>query len=405
MKIGTMLLTYTRVEHTKKVLEELKNNSVLPEKLYVFQDGKKQSTNHADWETVNRLINSISWCDTEVLSWEKNQGIAVSIVQGINRVLQENDAVIVIEDDCVPHRLFMKYMTEALKKYENEKKIYSVGGYAWPVEVTDNGTDAYFTKRISSWGWGTWKDRWQFYDEDYRILGRVKKDEYLLKQFHIWGEDLENYLYGNVDGRCDAWDVFWAFNVLEKDGYCVAPYRSLINNIGFDGTGVHCGTQEIKTVLETIAEKEFCFPEEIEITKETEDNFSDYFSWLPRSVKDRCYYKIFAKWVQMHIQKKTIQEYLDKNSIHKVCIWGRGPVCKLVIHEIQEAAQILGIVESSPQLKDYQGIDIVNPEQVHEETELIILIPEYDEERIRRTLPDNMKEKVKLISEILDEII
>ena len=44
MKVGTILLTYARPKHTKQVLDALRNNTVLPEKLYIFQDGEKETT-------------------------------------------------------------------------------------------------------------------------------------------------------------------------------------------------------------------------------------------------------------------------------------------------------------------------------------------------------------------------
>ena len=41
--IATIIFTYNRSLHTKKVLETLKNNTVLPEKLFIFQDGLGRS--------------------------------------------------------------------------------------------------------------------------------------------------------------------------------------------------------------------------------------------------------------------------------------------------------------------------------------------------------------------------
>ena len=39
MKIGTIVFTYQRDEHARRVLEALSHNDMLPEKLYIFQDG------------------------------------------------------------------------------------------------------------------------------------------------------------------------------------------------------------------------------------------------------------------------------------------------------------------------------------------------------------------------------
>lgn len=66
----------------------------------------------------------------------------------MNYVFQEYDAVIVLEDDCVTHPAFMTFMLQALNQYQNKKDVYSVSGYAYPVDVQSNGTDAYFTKEF-----------------------------------------------------------------------------------------------------------------------------------------------------------------------------------------------------------------------------------------------------------------
>lgn len=155
----------------------------------------------SEWIETNKLIRSVEWCDCEVIVSDKNKGLALSIISGLNYVFETYDAGIVLEDDCVPHPMFMDYMVSGLKKYSLVRKVYSVGGYGWPVEVQGNGTDAYFTGRASSWGWGTWKNRWEEYREDYIILSRIKRDEETLKRFHDWGEDLESYLLGNVNEK------------------------------------------------------------------------------------------------------------------------------------------------------------------------------------------------------------
>lgn len=174
--IATIIFTYNRSLHTKKVLETLKNNTVLPEKLFIFQDGLGRSEDREEWEKVNGLINSIEWCETQIIVSGRNKGLADSIVDGVDWIFEKYSAVIILEDDCVVHPQFMEYMTLALQKYAKERKVYCINGYGWPVHIAQNGTDAYFVGRIGSWGWGTWKDRWADYEQDYKLLNRIKKD-------------------------------------------------------------------------------------------------------------------------------------------------------------------------------------------------------------------------------------
>lgn len=57
VRIGSILFTYHRSEHTRKVIEALSKNDILPEKLYIFQDGIKASTNYDEWLKVNEPMS------------------------------------------------------------------------------------------------------------------------------------------------------------------------------------------------------------------------------------------------------------------------------------------------------------------------------------------------------------
>ena len=111
MNIATLLFTYNRSYHTELVLTALMENAVRPQKLYIFQDGLNQgSGEEKEWERVNHIIHTVDWCDTEVIVSDCNRGLAEAIVSGINYAFKDNDAVIVLEDDCVPAKNFLGYM-------------------------------------------------------------------------------------------------------------------------------------------------------------------------------------------------------------------------------------------------------------------------------------------------------
>lgn len=134
MNIATVLFTYSRPEHTKRVLESLSKNTILPDKLYIFHDGIKSTTNVEDWEKVENVIRAVDWCDCDVITSDKNKGLADSVVFGINYAFEKHDAVIVLEDDCVTHRLFIDYMVTSLIKYKAKS---GRGGilYKWIVRI------------------------------------------------------------------------------------------------------------------------------------------------------------------------------------------------------------------------------------------------------------------------------
>lgn len=282
MKIATILFTYNRSWHTQQVLDALKENTILPEKLFIFQDGLKDERHREEWSKVNSLINSVDWCAKEVIVAPANKGVAESIINGVNLVFKQYDAVIVLEDDCVPDKLFLAFMYQCLSKYEIEKKVHSISGYAWSIELPENDTeDIYGCGRISSWGWGTWKDRWMTYQRNAALLKKIKADASMSKELATWGMDLEQMLLNNISGLNDSWAVYWALNAICHQQICINPYHSLIQNIGLDGSGVHCGVEKRFSSVKVNEEKDFKgqfrLPDKIQIYDSTREEFANLY--------------------------------------------------------------------------------------------------------------------------------
>ena len=267
LRIATVLFTYNRWNHTRRVLEGLKNNYVLPEKLFVFQDGVRYPAELDEWRKVNHLIHEISFCQTEVIVASENQGLAKSIVNGIDFVFHEYDAVIVLEDDCVPTPNFINFMVQCFNKYKDYKEVYNVTGYALPISIEPDGNDIYFAGRSSSWGWGTWKDRWDIYEKRYDFLDEFKSDCEASAWLSAWGSDFEQMLTDNIRWRNDSWAIYWGLGIMKRRGLCVYPYKSFINNIGMDGTGVHCGiTSKFDVPLESEPCKLYTLPDKASVS-------------------------------------------------------------------------------------------------------------------------------------------
>lgn len=287
MKVATLLFTYNRSYHTEQVITALKQNTVLPQKLFVFQDGLRQGQDGCEWKKVNDLIQNINWCEREIIVSEYNKGLAASITSGINYVFKEYDAVIVLEDDCVAAANYINFMQQCLEKYKDNRKVYSVSGYSWPFTLKKTQYDVYGLGRISSWGWGTWKDRWNTFEKDYELIRRMKQEKNASKNLAMWGGDLEDMLVGNVRGNIDSWAVFWALNVISREGICINPYKSLIKNIGTDGTGVHCGvTDRFMVEIDNEEKKEMVLPDEIDFLDEAIEEFLSIYGGYTAFAKD-----------------------------------------------------------------------------------------------------------------------
>lgn len=277
MEIGIIIFAYNRSWHLQQTLEALKHNSGV-NKIYIFQDGLKLEEHREEWQKTTEVICDIDWCEVVFHLSDKNKGLKKSILDGVNYVFQENDAVVVLEDDCVTTANFMTFMRQCLETYKCCGRVYSVSGYAWPIEFEEKKNDAYFCGRISSLGWGTWKDKWNSMEISYELTKDMKDDLYFSEQLALWGNDLEDMLLGNIKGYTDSWAVFWALSVIKHDGLCLNPYYSLVDNIGFDGTGVHSGSIErAKALTMDEQKKSFELPDELIIREDVKLGFLNLF--------------------------------------------------------------------------------------------------------------------------------
>lgn len=405
MKIATVLFTYNRSAHTKKTIDALHNSTILPEKLFIFHDGLKCEEHREEWINVRKVINTIDWCNVEIIEEKRNKGLARNIVDGITKVMLEYDAVIVLEDDCVAHPLFMEYATKCLNKWVDNKKVFCINGYSENVDIEANGTDAYFLGRPESWGWATWRDRWAFYEEDYKMLVNMKRDSEINHQLNIWGQDLEGYLLHNIDGRCNSWAVFWALQCIKRGGYCLTPYYSLIENIGLDGTGVHCGKTQRKTLLRERANlNKLILPDIVEFPENYEEAYEDFFKWVNPEVKLKCYNEILIRWNMLLCRGISVVNYFKMYNISNIAIWGRGNLCKALLYELEGQVKVNYIIESNPTNKVYGNIPIIAPCDITDEIQSIVVIPVYDMNNIRKKVKGHSRDIMIGLNELLEQL-
>ncbi|MBI9062164.1 MAG: glycosyltransferase [Marinilabiliaceae bacterium] len=239
-----VLFVYNRPEHTRKTLEALAKNDLAEQStLYIIADGPKENITDDQFSKIKETRNIIKerlWCK-EVLIEEKeeNWGLANSIVKGVTEIVNKYGSIIVLEDDIVPERGFLKYMNEALSLYKDNEKVMHISAYIYPYNKKCN-EDTLFLNILTCWGWATWKRAWQYYDGDTDTHLKSFHTKAQIKKFNIEGH--ANYyeqLILNKIGHINSWAVKWYASWLKKGGFSLAPSYSIIKNIGLDGTGVH----------------------------------------------------------------------------------------------------------------------------------------------------------------------
>ncbi|EML0364016.1 hypothetical protein AB7459_12915 [Providencia rettgeri] len=242
LNTALVLFVYNREFHTKKTLAALANNkNIHNTTLYIFCDAAKKNE---DNESVNRVRDSVidfKWpgYSKKIIFRDKNMGLGPSVIDGISLVMEEHNAVIVIEDDIITNESFFDYMLTMLELYKKTPSVYSISGYVIPPLSTRKVEDIYFIPRISSWGWGTWKDRWMTVDWSISDYTSFINNKHETHEFKKAGNDMLDMLINQVEGESESWAIRFDYNRYKNNGLTIYPGSSLVSNIGSDGSGSH----------------------------------------------------------------------------------------------------------------------------------------------------------------------
>lgn len=234
------LFVYKRLDLTIKTVTSLKGNLYANESdLFIFSDAPKNDEDQLLVLEVRKYIKSIvGFKSVKIIERENNLGLAESIISGVTEVINQYGKVIVLEDDLLTSKYFLKYMNEALDKYENENKVINIHGYIFPVKTQLPGT--FFLRGADCWGWATWKRAWVTFEKNEKKL----LDEIIEKklEFNFDHQGVTNnikMLKRQIKGDVDSWAIRWHASTFLQNKLTLYPGKSLVNNIGMGGESTH----------------------------------------------------------------------------------------------------------------------------------------------------------------------
>jgi len=242
-----LLFVYNRPTHTLKTLNALRQNKLSDQsELFIFSDGYKSEADKAEVEKVRTLIRSVEgFKAVHIIENPHNLGLAKNIIGGVTQIVNEYGKVIVLEDDLVTAPYFLTFMNEGLEQFEHEEKIGHIHGHCFP--LTDL-PDAFLIKWTGSWGWATWQRAWSRFNADGRALLDEIERRKLSKKFDFNGNyPFTRMLRRQVNGENDSWAIRWNASLFLADMLSLNAGKSLIQNTGFDGSGIHSGSEDIYT--------------------------------------------------------------------------------------------------------------------------------------------------------------
>jgi hypothetical protein len=278
------LFAYNRPFHLRQTVEALqKNDLASTSHLHIFCDSANSPVNQQSVQGVRTYAKTVAgFAKVFTREQTRNLGLANSIISGVTNLAGEHGRVIVLEDDLVTSRWFLRFMNEGLAFYADEPRVASIHGYVYP--VNDELPETFFIRGADCWGWATWDRAWACFNSDAgALLERLR--ELQLEQSFDYGGAAQNVrmLKEYLAGQNDSWAIRWHASTFIANKLTLYPGRSLVRNIGFDGSGTHCKTQSNDHDVELAQRPVTIEPIRLEENETSRKLFQRFFAHLSRA--------------------------------------------------------------------------------------------------------------------------
>ena len=244
-----LLLIFNRPDTTRAVLAAI--GRARPTRLYVAADGPRPGhpTDAAACAAARAaVLAGIDWpCEVITQFRSHNLNCGVGPATAISWFFEQEEAGIILEDDCVPALSFFGYCQELLARYAHDTRVMHIGGNNFSSDAQGPlpaGADSYyFSSQVNSWGWATWRRAWQLFDFQLTAFGELRRSGHLAG---LYSSALEGrYRLAKIAGvlrlppPAHVWDYQWHFAIASNSGLCTVPAVNLVGNIGFGTLGTH----------------------------------------------------------------------------------------------------------------------------------------------------------------------
>lgn len=226
---------------------------VKPAKLYLAQDGPRASRGEAEAAKVRdareAITSMVDWeCELHTRFLPENMGCRLAVNSAISWLFENEEAGIIMEDDCVANPSFWPFMEEMLTRFKDDDRIGMVAGHNSQAPV-DTEYSYVFSRYKACWGWATWRRAWANMDLD-MTWRNSSQSRSILANIGYRNKDIRFWKYQikTVDEKyVNTWDWQWCLSMAAQNQLSVAPAINLVTNIGFgeDATHTSIGFAEV----------------------------------------------------------------------------------------------------------------------------------------------------------------
>ena len=295
---------YNRPDKIKKVLDALSLcDEAKKTDLIVFSDGARNIADEEKVLSVRKILHKVKGFKKVIIEERKtNYGLSINLIDGIDRVLKQYDRAIICEDDIIVTPCFLTFMNKALDVYNPIKKIFTISATI-PFDAQADVNSVVFGEIASCWGWAIWRDRWKLYEKNIEKSFNELRDMELRKRLNIDNRiNIAWQIDANYKKERNSWAVYLNYACVKHNKLNVYPPRTIVKNIGQDGSGIHAVCSET-IQSQNIDVSLLNFP-----TKNITDNLQPFLNPILDKIQDKQDIEKYNNWIYNSLDKKEVKQ-------------------------------------------------------------------------------------------------
>lgn len=238
-----LLIVFNRPDQTRAVFEMVRK--VRPSRLYLAADAPRPQKKGEETKCKETLavFDEIDWpCEVFRKVNQVNMGSHTSIPAAVDWFFENEEAGIVLEDDCVPSEGFFIFCDQLLARYANDERIMWINGSNLGYLGDELNSDYVFSIYPISWGWASWRRAWSLFDRNYRVslVDGISEDALRHNAGHSWMARLYWRFIFEYAYAIKNWDYRWMHVCWANNGLACTPSVNMVSNVGFGPGGMHC---------------------------------------------------------------------------------------------------------------------------------------------------------------------
>jgi len=232
MNTSVLIVCYLRPKNLDAILSLLNGAN---RKIYIFLDKAPSNLGHIT-ESIKEVISSHKNLEIAVIEARDNCGVGKAVPIAIDQVLQLENKVIVLEDDCIPNEFALEYF-DYFSKYL-EEKVVMVSGRSSRKSNADVYTNSRVTycsyPLINGWlvgqeGWNRINPLQSKFCFTKCLFWLIRHPERILVFCFFWAAVIRVR-----SGQLRAWDSLIAFRMLVDGLLSINPDRTCVTVLGVD---------------------------------------------------------------------------------------------------------------------------------------------------------------------------